>query len=337
MSKELTIIKPDDFHNHLRQGELMPHLVRETAKCFARTNVMPNLVPPIVTPEDVRRYHQELKDVGTELEFLMTFKVMPGSDPNLVPEFRSAGATAAKLYPQGVSTNSEDGVTDIQQLYPLFQAMQEEEMLLLIHGEVPGVDDMKAEEAFLQTLKDVNANFPDLRIVLEHVSSKAAVECLADLSEKVAATVSVQHLTLTIDDVRTHEHINPHHYCRPICKNEGDRKALQEVVFEGNPRYFFGSDSAPHLREAKEVVGKEPARGVYSTPVALQILAELLENNGKLDNLEPFMSHFGSDFYKIPRNTQKITLQKQSWTVPAEYQGVVPIMAGKELSWCISE
>ena len=331
--QEITLIKPDDFHNHLRQGELMPHLVRETAKCFARTNVMPNLVPPVVTPEDVKRYHQELLDVGTDLEVLMTFKIMPDTDPGLVSDFRQAGATAAKLYPQGVSTNSEDGVTDIKQLYPLFQAMQEEEMLLLIHGEVPGVDDMKAEEAFLQTLKDINASFPELRVVLEHVSSKAAVECLAELSEKVAATVSVQHLTLTIDDVRTPDHINPHHYCRPICKNEGDRKALQEVVLAGNPRYFFGSDSAPHLRETKEVTGKEPSRGVYSTPVAAQILAELFENHGKIDNFEPFMSNFGADFYKIPRNTEKITLLKQQWTVPSDYHGVVPLKAGKELKW----
>lgn len=332
---EITIIKPDDFHNHLRQGDLMTHLVKETAKVFARTLVMPNLVPPITTPEDIQRYHNELKAVGTDLEFLMTFKVMPDTDPNSVSDLKTAGAIVGKLYPMGVSTHSEDGVQDINALFPLFEAMQQQDLVLCIHGEMPEVDDMKAEEAFLPTLIDIHQNFPTLRIVLEHVSTKAAVTALESLPNTVGATVSVHHLLLTIDDVRKGDHIQPHHYCRPLCKTEGDRLALLEVVMAGNPRYFLGTDSAPHVRESKEVVG-EPMRGVYTTPVAMPLLAQLFEENDRLAQLQAFSSEFGADFYQIPQNNSELQLLKKAWTVPEEYFGVVPLSAGEQLRWQVT-
>jgi len=329
---ELTLIKPDDFHNHLREGELMPHLVRETAKVFARSNVMPNLVPPVVNAAGMQKYHEELKAVGTDLEFLMTIKVMPDTTPEVVAEAKAAGASAAKLYPQGVSTHSEDGVTDLKALYPVFAALEEAELPLLIHGEMPAVEEMTAEEAFLPALKGIVANFPKLRIVLEHVSSKAGVEAVKELPETIAGTVTVHHLLLTINDVRTDHGIEPHHYCRPVCKRESDRQALLEVTLTGHHKFFLGTDSAPHLRETKEVSG-EPMRGVYTTPVALPLLIELFEDHDCLPKLEAFTSKYGADFYQLPYNSQQVTFKREAWTVPGEYFGVVPLSAGEQLDW----
>jgi dihydroorotase len=311
----------------------MTSLVNETAIVFARTNVMPNTLPPVRNSEDLIRYHDELKAVGTDLEFLMTFKVMPETSPEMIPALKTAGAVAGKLYPLGVTTNSEDGVADIQALFPTFQAMQEANLVLCLHGEVPGEDELKREEAFLPTLQSIHQNFPQLRIVLEHASSKAAVEAVQSMGESVAATVTIHHLMLTIADVQDSSGNidHPHHLCMPICKTESDRKALQEVVFNGHHKFFFGSDSAPHLRSKKEA-GHPPA-GIYTTPVALPLLAELFEEAGKLEKLEAFTSQFGAEFYQLPLNDGQIQLQKETWTVSEEMFGVVPFRAGEQLSW----
>ncbi|MDP3975749.1 MAG: dihydroorotase [bacterium] len=332
---ELTITKPDDFHLHLRQGDLMKQLVPLTAESFARALVMPNLQPPVVSASDLKSYQKDLAAVGSDLQLLMTFKLMPSTTPQMVAELRQAGAVAGKLYPQGVSVNSEDGVTDVEALYSVFDAMQEQNLVLCIHGEMPGVGEMEAETAFLPTLQALHTNFPRLRIVLEHVSTRAGVEMIKSLSATVGATVTVHHLLLTIDDVRHDHHINPHHYCRPVCKSEVDRKILLETVLSGHPQFFFGSDSAPHLKATKEVSTGEPSRGVFSTPVALPLLAQLFEEYDQLSRLEAFVAQLGADFYQLPKNKDSITLQRSPWTVPQEYFGVVPLWAGKTLEWKI--
>ena len=327
---EFAIIKPDDFHTHLRQGKLMPHLVREAAKVFQRVLVMPNTLPPITSTDVVKKYHDELKDVGTDLEFLMTFRIMPDMVPNTIMELRKAGAIAGKLYPQGVTTNSEDGVLNIDGLFPVFSTMQEQNLVLCLHGEAPEVPDMERESAFFPTLKKIHKNFPKLRIVLEHVSTKEAVECVRELGEKIAATITVHHLYLTTADVRN-DHFNPFHFCAPICKSKKDREALRAAAMSGNPKFFFGSDSAPHLKKDKE--GEHPKPGIYTTPVALPMLAELFELNGKLERLENFTSRFGAGFYQLPLNKSSLTMQKKSWIVPDEYFGVVPLKEGESLQW----
>ncbi|MDF2378903.1 MAG: dihydroorotase [Candidatus Gracilibacteria bacterium] len=330
--QELTIIRPDDFHTHLRQGDLMKDLVRETSKSFGRVLVMPNTIPPVVTPDDVRAYKKELQDVGTDLDFLMTFKIMPNLDPSSMTALKEAGAVAGKFYPVGVTTHSEDGVANIESSYEVFEAMQEQDLILCLHGEVPGVEDLEREHAFLPQLKKIHENFPRLRIILEHTSTKAAVEMVQSLGDKVAATITVHHLLLTTSDVRNGE-FHPHNFCAPICKSESDRKALVETVLSGNPKFFLGTDSAPHLKENKE--GDHPKPGVYTTPVALPLLAQLFEENGKLDHLENFTSVFGANFYELEKNSDTMSLKKEEWSVPSDYFGVVPLKALEKLTWSV--
>lgn len=328
--QENTIRIPDDFHLHLRQGDLMRQLVVETAKVFGRVLVMPNTLPPITTAQSLQQYHRELTGVGTTLQFLMTFKIMPDMTPESIIQLKSAGAVAGKLYPQGVTTHSEDGVSDIEALFPIFAAMEEQGLVLCLHGELPGVEDLQRESAFLPTLKKIHQNFPRLRIVLEHVSSKDAVECVQELGETVAATITIHHLLLTTADVRN-GYFHAHHFCAPICKSETDRKALIHAAVSGNPKFFFGSDSAPHPKADKE--GERPKPGIYSTPVALPLLAQIFEDQGKLDRLEAFTSQFGAEFYGLPLNQGSMTLRKERWKVPEEYFGVVPLKAGEEMTW----
>jgi dihydroorotase len=328
--QELTIRKPDDFHLHLRQGELMTHLVRETAKVFQRVLVMPNTLPPVTNAAELQKYHEELRSVGADLEFLMTFKLMPNTSPEEIVQLKKAGAIAGKLYPQGVTTHSQDGISDIEALFPVFSAMQEQNLVLCLHGEVPEIEDLKRESAFLPTLKKIHQNFPKLRIVLEHVSTKEAVQTIQELGDTVAATITVHHLLLTTHDVRN-GHFNPHHFCAPICKSEADREAIVQAAMSGNPKFFFGSDSAPHLHQDKE--GEHPKPGIFTTPVALPLLAELFETQGKLDHLEAFTSQFGAEFYQLPLNNSSITLKKESWEVPQEYFGVVPLKSQQSVTW----
>lgn len=329
---EITITKPDDFHAHLRQGELMKQLVKETAKSFARVLVMPNTLPPITTPESLIDYRHDLEKIGTDLQFLMTFKIIASTLPRMIPDLKKAGAMAGKFYPAGVTTHSEDGITDIAAAFPVFAAMQESELVLSIHGEMPDSDSKTAERDFLPWLMKIQQNFPRLRIVLEHVSSKEGIEAVKSLPSTVAATLTVHHALLNEEKIRNPDgSINPYLYCKPIVKTEDDRKAIMAAMVSGNPRFFLGTDSAPHLKEKKS--GPNPAAGIYSLPVALLLLAEIFEKNNCLDRLEAFTSHFGADFYQLPRNTKKITLKKEIWMVPDEQFGVVLFMAGDKRWW----
>jgi len=329
--KELNIIKPDDFHNHLRQGELMSHLVKETANVFQRTLVMPNTIPPITTPEQLNTYREELKAIGTDLEFLMTFKIMSDADPNSISELKKSGAIAAKYYPQGVTTHSEDGIKSIQEVFPIFEALQAEDLVLCIHGELPGADELTAEHEFLPCLQEINQNFPNLRIVFEHTSSKAAVELINELPEQVAATITVHHLYLTHQDVYSSNGLVPQNFCKPIAKTEKDQKALIDAVTSSNPKYFFGTDSAAHPKADKK--GDKIKPGVYTTPVALPLLTQLFDEANRLNMLENFTSKFGADFYQLPYNSSQLSLTQEEWTVPAEYFGVIPLKAKESLNW----
>jgi dihydroorotase len=333
MSTTLTLRSVDDFHVHLRQGDMLTQVLPYTALHCARALVMPNTTPPILTAEDLLNYQKEIEAAipkGSAFKPLMTFKVVPGTTPAQVKELKAAGAVAGKLYPEGVTTNSEDGVSDFKALYPVYEAMQKEGLVLCLHGEVPGVFSLDRESAFLSTLHQLAKDFPDLRIVLEHATTAEAIAMVESLPANVAATLTVHHLRITLDDV-IGDKINPHHFCKPIAKRPEDRSALVKAATSGNPKFFLGTDSAPHSVESKECACG--AAGVYTAPVMLPVLAELFEEMGALEKLEAFTSEFGAKFYGLPLNETHLTLIKKPWTVEATYNGVVPFMAGKELQW----
>ncbi|MBU6389666.1 dihydroorotase, partial [Patescibacteria group bacterium] len=240
---------------------------------------------------------------------------------------------AGKLYPEGVTTNSEDGVNDIPALYPVFERMAKEEFILCLHGERPGVFSLDRETAFLPVLEEIATRFPNLKIVLEHVTTEAAVELVKKLPDTVAATITVHHLYLTLDDV-IGDKIRPHHFCKPVAKRPEDRAALLAAATSGNPKFFLGTDSAPHAVETKEC--EAGCAGVYTAPVAIPLLAEIFERQNALDQLEGFTSFFGAEWYGLPPNAAHITLQKQEWIVPDRCGTVVPFRAGKKLTWKVT-
>ncbi len=321
---------------------MLAPVVRETARWFARALAMPNTVPPVTTPERLRSYRREIEaavPLGIDFEPLMVFKVVPELAPADVAELRDAGAIGGKLYPQGVTTNSADGASDIDALYPLFEAMEAADLVLEIHAEEPGVFSLDRERAFLPRIERIVARFPRLRIVIEHISSAEAVAALDSLPTTVAATVTVHHLLLTLDDVIGDE-LRPHHFCKPIAKRPADRDAICAAVLSGNRRVFFGSDSAPHRRGDKEA--DCGCAGVYTAPVAVPLLAEFFDRAGVAltergsnlagePSLEAFASRYGADFYRLPRSERTITLVESETVVPGEYDGVVPFRAGTRL------
>ena len=322
----------------------MQDVVQQTAETFARVLVMPNTLPPIVTAEGLADYRRAITDdlaPGQSLDLLMTFKLLPSISPETIGELRTEGAIGGKLYPVGVTTNAEDGVSDVRALEPQLAAMEEHGLVLEIHGEVPGEYVLDREEAFLPELEWVVNRFPRLRVVLEHVTSAAAVRFLAGMPQTVAATITAHHLMITLDDVIGGD-LRPHHFCKPVAKAPADRDALREAAFGGSGRFFFGSDSAPHL-----VTDKESAcgcAGVYSAPVAIPALAELFSSHGiplcdadraseDRTSLEQFVSFDGAAFYHLSRNPDTITLAEDEWIVPDRYGAVVPFLAGERLRY----
>jgi dihydroorotase len=326
---------PDDFHVHFRQGTMLKNVVNHTASVFKRAMVMPNTEPPIRNGEDVARYYLEILDAIDPqyqgFEPLMTFKITPATTVEDVQSVADL-VIAGKLYPDGVTTNSQGGVTDFYALYPVFAAMQEYGIVLSLHGEKPGAFCLDREEKFLATLTQIVQDFPDLKIVLEHATTKAAVTLVQQLPDNVAATITLHHLELTLDDVVGTMN-QPHHFCKPIPKRYEDRDALLKAAFSGNPKFFFGSDSAPHLKERKEC--SEGCAGVFSAPVAMTSLIALFKQHGHLERLEDFVSTFGANFYGLDVNEEQIQFIQEEWQVPAIYAGVVPYKAGKTLSWKI--
>ncbi len=335
--KELFIRRPDDFHCHLRNGNMLEKVLWHTAHVFGRAIIMPNTEPPILTDKDIIDYRN-----GIEIQLeeqhcyqfapLMTVQITESTTPKMIEEARRVGAVAGKVYPIGVTTNSGNGVRDFEKMHKVFKKMEEVNMLLLLHGEKPDIFCLNREKEFLNTLIGIHQKFPELKIVMEHITTKEAIDMVKKLTN-VAATITAHHLVLTLDDV-VGGLLSPHNFCKPIAKYPKDRNALLEAATSGNPKFFFGSDSAPHRKDRKECSGG--CAGIFSAPVAIQLLAEIFEKAGRLDKLENFVSTFGAIFYDLPLNEESITLVKKDWIVPKEYYGIVPFMAGQKLSWQVA-
>lgn len=331
---QLRIRRPDDFHLHLRQGKILASVIGHTARQFERALVMPNTMPPILDAEEVVWYREKILAQGSGLVPLMSIKIVQATTPEMVRAAYTAGAIAGKLYPVGVTTNATDGVSDISALAPVFAQMEQSGMVLCLHGELPGTFSLDREQAFLPTLKNLAREFTKLRIVLEHASTEEAVECVMSLPLTVAATITVHHLLLTLDDIIGGT-LSPHHFCKPVPKRPEDRAALRRAATSGNPKFFLGTDSAPHLKHVKECA--EGAAGIFSAPVALPLLAEIFEAERALDALERFTAEFGAKFYDLPLNEGTIALVQESWQVPDEIGGIVPLWAGQEIAWQMAE
>jgi len=332
----LKILEGDDLHCHFRRGDIMKSVVGFTARQFKRATVMPNTDPPILTADDIIAYWQSLQTIAPLLWPLMTIQINGDTTPNIVEMAKKHGAVAGKVYPQGVTTNSQNGVLDFKAIYPALEKMQEIGMLLLLHGESPDPEIfcLDRETAFFKTVWDIAKDFPNLKIVLEHITTADAVLFVNSLPENIAATITAHHLVLTLDDV-VGNLISPHNFCKPIAKRRQDRDALRQAATSGWPKFFFGSDSAPHLKDKKEC--SHGCAGVFSAPVALQLLTQVFEEQGALDKLENFVSKFGAEFYGLPQSSETITLVKQDWKVPEECNGIVPFMAGQTLRWKVAD
>jgi len=327
----LVIRRPDDFHVHLRQGAACSDYSRDALKAgWARVLVMPNTVPPITEPVGLRNYQRNIESAAPGLIPLMTFQIRPEHNEEVIFQLKNAGAIAGKLYPDGVTTNSDTGIRDLRMIYPALEAMEKVGLVMCIHGEEPGAPLMEREERFLKHLKTLQRDFPKLKIVLEHVSSQKGIQAVLDSSSNVAGTITIHHLLFTLDDLAGGK-LNPHLFCKPILKSPKDRQAIQEAALSGNPKFFFGSDSAPHPRAEKE--GVTAKAGIYTMPVSLSLLVQFFEERGALDRLEPFVSQFGAEFYGLPLNSGKIRLEKEFWTVSKLYHNAVPLMAGERLPW----
>lgn len=331
----MRIRKIDDMHVHLRQGEMLESVLPYTAMQCERALVMPNLMPPILNANDVINYRMQIMEVlsNTKGKFfapLMTFKIVPSTSAAEIDGLKQAGAIAGKLYPDGVTTNSQGGVSDFKALFPVYKAMEECGMVLCLHGEMPNAFSLDRETEFLSVLKDVALNFPKLRIVLEHATTKEAIECVKSLPTNVACTLTVHHMYLTLDDV-IGGGLNPHAFCKPVAKRPKDRLAIIDAALSGNPKFFLGSDSAPHAISAKE--NACGAAGVYTAPVLVPALCQIFEDYGTITKLEPFTSQFAAEFYNLPLNQHTIEIVKESWKVPETCGSVKPFLAGQTLSW----
>jgi len=336
----LTITRPDDWHIHLRDGVQLKDTVRDVSRYMGRAIIMPNLVPPVTNTEEALAYRERIMDQQPQGNFdpLMVLYLTDNTSPEEIKKAKATGQVyAAKLYPAGATTNSDSGVTSVNNIYPVLEAMQEAGMLLLIHGEVTDgdIDIFDREKIFIETiLKDVVNDFPNLKIVLEHITTKDAAEFVEQAGDNVAATITAHHLLYNRNHMLAGG-IRPHYYCLPILKRNIHQEALIKAATSGSKKFFLGTDSAPHLKHAKEAACG--CAGSYTAHAAIELYAETFEEAGALDNLEAFASFNGPDFYGLPRNTDTITLEKESWDVPATYplgeDNVVPIRAGEKISW----
>ena len=338
----LTITRPDDWHVHLRDGDQLEDTVRDISRYMGRAIVMPNLVPPATCTDTALSYKKRIMAVKPQGDF-EPLMVLYLTDKTTPEEIKKAKATsqivAAKLYPAGATTNSDSGVTSVKNIYPVLKAMQEVGMLLLVHGEVTdsSIDIFDREKVFLETvLGDVVSDFPELKIVLEHITTKDAVEFVINAPANVAATITAHHLLYNRNHMLAGG-IRPHYYCLPILKRNIHQQALMAAAISGNKKFFLGTDSAPHYKDKKEAACG--CAGAYTAYAAIELYAEAFEDANALDMLEGFASHFGPDFYELPRNTDTITLEKKPWKVPASYSlgdaEVVPIKAEDTINWSV--
>ena len=337
-----TMPLPDDFHAHLRQGEGLKVWVRGHAGQFGRVLCMPNTLPPVSDAARLDAYRQELARAidalpqGERFEPLMTFKILPGMKAAEVEAMARAGAIAGKYYPAGATTNAADGPRSFAEVEEVLTTMEELGLVLSIHGEDPEAPVLERERAFLPKVARLIERHAKLRVVLEHLSDAESVRFVERGPSNLAATITAHHLLYTIDDV-IGDAMNPHLYCKPVIKFARDREALRAAVMSGSKRFFFGSDSAPHLRAKKECGAA--ASGVFSSPSALPALIALFDSvEGKAgrEKLVPFMAERGADFYRMPRSTRVLTMERAEWLVPAEIGGAVPMCAGQPLAWRVA-
>ncbi|MHB8315126.1 MAG: dihydroorotase [Acidithiobacillus ferrivorans] len=343
MVKRLTLIRPDDWHLHLRDGAMMAAALPDTARRFARAIVMPNLQPPITTVDLARAYRERILAALPEnmhFEPLMTLYLTDNMPESEIAKAKNSGfVRAVKYYPTGATTHSEHGVTDLKRAYSVLAAMEKQDLPLLLHGEVtdPTVDVFDREAVFIDRhLMPLTRDFPGLRMVLEHITTHAAVDFVRQAPDNVAATITAHHLLLNRNAL-FEGGLRPHYYCLPLLKRETQRAALVAAATSGNPKFFLGTDSAPHPRHAKESACG--CAGIYSAHAAMELYAEIFERAGALDRLEAFASFHGPDFYRLPRNRDTLTLERRSWTVPEELHfgqdTVVPLRAGKTMAWAV--
>ena len=337
---EITIIRPDDWHLHLRDGSAMEAILPFSAERFGRAIVMPNLQPPVTTVARARDYRDRILAAlppGSPFEPLMTLYLTPDTDPREIPHAREAGVHAVKLYPAGATTHSEAGVTSLEPLSPVFAAMEEAGLPLLVHGEVtdPDVDVFDREAVFIERhLAALVTRFPGLPVVLEHVTTADGVAFVQEAREGVAGTVTAHHLLINRNHLLAGG-IRPHLYCAPVVKAESHRRALVDAATSGSPRFFLGTDSAPHARADKETACG--CAGVFTAHAALELYAEAFDAADALDRLEDFASRNGPAFYGLPANEDKVTLRRESWQVPARLpygdEDLVPLRAAESVAW----
>lgn len=332
MTQKIRLRKPDDFHLHLRQDKSLPFFANDSEPYFNRVLVMPNTLPPLSTAAGLIKYHAAIKAAAPALEVLLTFKVMPLLKPSDIVALKNAGAIAGKIYPEGVTTHSEDGISSLQALEPVLDKMQELDLVLCVHAEEPGVFCMDREAAYLKHVEWVLKTFPKLRVVLEHISDARSATFVKEGPDQLAATITVHHLMMTLDDV-VGGFLIPHHFCKPIPKRPEDRAMLWSLIQDEHPRVFLGTDSAPHLKGKKECASG--CAGVYSAPVAIPLLIQLFEEQNLLSSLQAFSSENGAHFYRLPLCEDYLNFEKRSHIVPEEVHDCVPLFAGKTLDWSL--
>jgi dihydroorotase len=340
MPDALTLTRPDDWHLHLRDGTALAAVLPATARQFARAIVMPNLRPPVTTAAAAVAYRERIVaalPAGANFTPLMTLYLTDNTPPEEIARAKAAGVVALKLYPAGATTNSDAGVTDLRKCHATLEAMQREGLLLLVHGEVTDaeIDIFDREAVFIdRVMQPLRRDFPALKVVFEHITTREAAQYVAEAGPLTAATLTAHHLLYHRNALFTGG-LRPHYYCLPVLKKEQHRQALVKAATSGSPRFFLGTDSAPHAAVMKEqsVCGA----GCYTAPAALELYAEAFEAAGALDKLEGFASHFGADFYGLPRNTDRVTLKREAWSLPETLPfgdaTIKPLRAGETLNW----
>ncbi len=339
-NNEIKITRPDDWHLHVRDGDALRTVVPHTAAQFSRAIIMPNLKPPVVTAVQAAAYRDRIRaavPAGMKFEPLMTLYLTDLLPPDEIKRAKDAGVVALKLYPAGATTNSDAGVTDIRKTYKTLEAMQREGLLLLVHGEVtsPDIDLFDREAVFIeQQLIPLRRDFPELKIVFEHITTQEAAHYVRDADRFTAATVTAHHLLYNRNAIFTGG-IRPHYYCLPVLKREIHRQALVTSATSGSAKFFLGTDSAPHPAHLKEHA--TGCAGCYTAHAAIEMYAEAFDVAGALDQLEAFASFNGADFYGLPRNTDTITLRRESWTPPESFAfgdaQLKPLRSGDTLPW----
>tara|TARA_B100000767_G_scaffold170593_2_gene159640 strand:+ start:870 stop:1916 length:1047 start_codon:yes stop_codon:yes gene_type:complete len=337
----LTLTQPDDWHIHLRDGDALNLTANDAAKQFNRVIVMPNLVPPVTNALEAKKYRDQILDAVDDhlsLHPLMVLYLTDLTSAAIIETAQASGLVyAAKLYPAGATTNSQSGVTDIKKIYPALEAMQKSGMVLAIHGEVThsDVDIFDREALFIETiLRQVVNDFPDLRIVFEHITTEQAVDFVNASADNIVATITAHHLLYNRNDMLAGG-IRPHYYCLPILKRQRHQQALLEAATSGNKKFFIGTDSAPHTQQNKE--SDCGCAGAYTAYAAIELYAEAFDSMNALDKLEGFASFYGADFYRLPRNTGTITLEKCIWQAPTHLSmaddRLIPLRAGQDILW----